>query len=160
MQGKSFTYVGTRVLDVERAGQPAFHMALDGISLRKLPWGDGWSWMQDYLTQEKALFEGRIAAAAATVRTLADAIERFRVDLEEYPQALDELLDPPARLSDRSGRWPYVPGPRIPLDPWGQHYRYAVPGTRNPAGFDVWSVHGNERRPAGWIGNWGERSDQ
>ncbi len=158
MQGKHYTYVGTRVLDLQNAARPAFHMALDGISLRKLPWGDGWSWIQEHLAQEKVLVADRVAAATGMVLTLATAIERFREDLGEYPRALDELVAASARLGGRRGRWPYVVGGRIPLDPWGQYYRYALPGVRNQGRFDVWSVRGNERHPAGWIGNWTERS--
>jgi general secretion pathway protein G len=44
----------------------------------------------------------------------------------------------------------------IPLDPWGQKYRFKTPGDHNPDGFDVWSVHGNEREPSSWLGNWEE----
>jgi len=43
---------------------------------------------------------------------------------------------------------------QIPRDPWGQQYRYDQPGRFNPGGYDVYSVHGNSRNPALWIGNW------
>jgi hypothetical protein len=159
IQGKSYTYIGTRVLDLERAGQPGYNMALDGISLRKLPWGDTWSWMQDYLKQEETLFAERVASARAMVENLARAVERFKADVGEFPRTLEELVARPSRLTGKRGRWPYVEGGRIPLDPWGQSYRYRQPGVQNPGGFDVWSLHGNERNPKGWIGNWAERSD-
>ncbi len=159
IQGKSYTYIGTRVLDLERAGQPGYNMALDGISLRKLPWGDTWSWMQDYLKQEETLFAERVASARAMVENLARAVERFKADVGEFPRTLEELVARPSRLTGKTGRWPYVEGGRIPLDPWGQPYRYRQPGVQNPGGFDVWSLHGNERNPKGWIGNWAERRD-
>ncbi len=151
--GTRDTYIGTRVLQ-ERAFQPGYDMALDGISLRKLPWGDMWAWMQDYLTNEKQLFAQRVVAARQVVQQLAAAIERFKADIGEYPQTLDELQVQPSRLAGRKGAWPYVAGARIPLDPWGQLYRYERPGTHNPARFDVYSVHGNARDPSRWIGNW------
>ena len=43
---------------------------------------------------------------------------------------------------------------KLPLDPWGQAYRYARPGIFNPEGVDVYSVHGHSRNASRWIGNW------
>jgi type II secretory pathway pseudopilin PulG len=119
-------------------------MALDAISLRKLPWENSWDWMEDYLVREERLFAERVESAAAAVQRLAEAIEAFKEETGEYPASLEEL-------EGREGL-----ARSIPLDPWGQHYRYRVPGANNPEGFDVWSVHGNERDPRVWIGNWRE----
>jgi general secretion pathway protein G len=134
-------------------------MALDAISLRKLPWENSWEWMQDYLAREEQLFAERVEEARERVGELAAAIEAFQRDTGEFPRALDELVERPRRLPEGSGDWPYLSDPDldgIPLDPWGQRYRYLVPGTHNPGTFDVWSVHGNERDPRVWIGNWRE----
>jgi hypothetical protein len=152
--GTRYTYIGTRLFEKERAFQQGYNMALDGISLRRLPWGDMWAWMQDYLKEEEKLSAERTAMARETIRKLAAAIERFKADLGEYPRRLDELQQRPSRLAGRKGAWPYVPGSRIPLDPWGQYYRYQRPGAHKAEAFDVYSVHGNEREPSGWIGNW------
>ncbi len=154
--GVTYTQGGTRRVDPDAAGRPGYEMGLDGISLRLLPWDDMWTWMQDYLQREQRQFDQWIAAAEATIRDLVSAIERFREDVGEYPAALVDLVEPPARVKGRPGRWPYVAGGRIPRDPWGQLYRYRAAGVRNPAGFDVYSVHGNERDPRVWIGNWRE----
>jgi hypothetical protein len=140
-RGVANTRGGERYLEETPAGQPGYHMGLDGISLRKLPWEDMWSWMQDYLKREKKLFAEWIEEAGSTVTALEEAIERFRADKGSYPLTLDELS-------------PSL-GP-IPLDTWGQRYRYKQPGKFNPDRFDVWSVHGNERDPTTWIGNWDE----
>lgn len=136
VRGVAYTQAGRRYIEDAPAGEPGLNMALDGISLRKLPWENSWEWMQDYLVREERLFSERIESAAAAVQRLAEAIEAFRKDSGEYPLSLDELVE------------------RIPLDPWGQRYRYRAPGTNNPESFDVWSVHGNERDPRVWIGNW------
>jgi type II secretory pathway pseudopilin PulG len=115
--------------------------------------------MQDYLAREEQLFAERVEAARKRVGELAAAIEAFRRDTGEFPRTLDELVVRPRRLSESSGDWRYMSNPDldgIPLDPWGQRYRYLMPGTHNPGAFDVWSVHGNERDPRVWIGNWRE----
>ncbi len=135
IRGVAYTQSGRRYLE-ENAGAPGRKMALDAISLRRLPWEDSWEWMQDYLAREETFFQERVRTAVATVEDLAEAVEAFKERTGAYPRALEDLS-----IS-------------IPLDPWGQHYRYRVPGERNPGGFDLWSVHGNERDPGVWIGNW------
>jgi hypothetical protein len=137
VRGVAYTQAGRRYLE-EGAGEPGLKMALDAISLRKLPWENSWEWMQDYLAREERLFEEWIQTAAATVGELAEAIEAFKEATGEYPASLEDLPE------------------AVPLDPWGQHYRYMAPGDHNPGRFDVWSVHGNERDPRVWIGNWRE----
>lgn len=145
---------GTRYINKEGVGGTGYNMALDGISLRKLPWENRWDWMKDYLQREEKLFAERVASARAAVQQLESAIVRFRKDTGELPRSLLELLSKPERMAGKTGSWPYLPGGRITLDPWGQSYRFQSPGKHNPEGFDVWSVHGNERDPKGWIGNW------
>jgi len=152
--GTRFSYIGTPILDPERAFRPGYGMALDGISLRRLPWDeDAWSWMQRYLVREEALFAERVDQAREDVARLDEAVRGFARDNGACPRDLSELVVPPARLAERVGQWPYLSG-GLPVDPWGQQYRYRCPGEQRPDGFDLWSVHGNERRPEGWIGNW------
>jgi hypothetical protein len=157
VRGVAYTQAGSRYIENRPAGQPGLNMALDGISLRKLPWEDTWGWMQDYLVREERLFTERIETADRTVQRLAEAIEAFKRDTDGYPHNLNELIERPPRLAGIRGNWPYIKfldDGRIPLDPWGQHYRFLWPGRYNTGGFDVWSVHGNERDPSVWIGNW------
>jgi general secretion pathway protein G len=61
--------------------------------------------------------------ALAQMQMLSTALDTYRLDLGEYPTALDEL-----RHSDKKG-WdgPYLPRD-VPLDPWGNPYVYKVPG--------------------------------
>ncbi len=161
IRGVAYTSAGSRFIEEKPAGEPGYNMALDGISLRRLPWEDTWAWMQDYLMREERLFSERVETAGNTVQRFAEAIEEFRKDTGEYPHSLSELIERPARLSEIRGNWPYMPVTeegRLPLDPWGQHYRYLCPGRNNSGSFDVWSVHGNERDPSVWIGNWDSRS--
>jgi len=142
----------------ERTGGNGYGIGLDAISVRKLPWRDMNEWYDDYLVKEKKLFEERVREAKKIVAELVRAIEEFKSDYGCYPESLDILVERPAAMNRgwalRPGKWPYIEGGRLPLDPWGQPYRYLVPGRYNPDTFDVWSVHGNSRNPGAWIGNW------
>ena len=148
-----FECVGSNPLGrAEDSDEPGLNCRLDGVSLRRFPWDDLYGQMQRYLADEEKRFAEMVDRAKQTVAGLDAAIRRFRLDTGEYPNGLAELLARPARLSTATGNWPYVTA--LPLDPWGQAYRYAHPGTFNPDAFDVYSVHGHSRSPAGWIGNW------
>jgi hypothetical protein len=154
-----FECVGAHPFSVDpKTGKNGYSLRLDGISVRRLPWGDMGEWYRDYLKKEEALFSRKIAQAKTTVADLAEAVQAFRDDWGRYPESLDLLTMRPAELNrswaSRAGQWPYYKGDRIPLDPWGQRYRYLAPGRYNPGSFDVWSVHGNSRNPLVWIGNW------
>lgn len=151
-----FECVGSNPLSYDsKTGNPGYCLRLDALSVRKLPWGDMSAWYKDYLLKERDLFAKKIAEARRTVDELAQAIEAFKKDHGRYPKSLEELLARPAEMNrSRAGRWPYFKRERIPLDPWGQKYRYVAPGYFNADSFDVWSVHGNSRDPKQWIGNW------
>jgi hypothetical protein len=125
-------------------------LGLDAILFRRLVIDDPAAWMADYLEQEEELFAGMEREARDTVAALADAVEQCHGDTGKYPRTLEALL-----AGERT-RLPRGFSDGIPLDPWGQPYRYRVPGEVNPWSFDVWAVRGNSRRPEGWIGNWPE----
>lgn len=75
-----------------------------------------------------------------------------------YPttaEGLQALITPPADKADRWGTTPYLEPAKIPMDPWGEPYQYASPGTHNKTTYDIWSkgpdkISGNEDD----IGNW------
>jgi len=120
-----------------------YSIGLDAIDFRRLPLTDPWAWTQDYLKREDELFAERDAKARETVAALVDAADAFHRDTGAYPRALADLIG--------TRHWK---GDRLPLDPWGQPYRYRAPGDVHPWSFDLWSVHGDSRYPDGWIGNW------
>lgn len=69
-------------------------------------------------------------------------------------EGLQTLITPPA---DKADRWhgPYITENKVPLDPWGEPYQYAFPGTHNKSVYDLWSkgpdkVSGTDDD----IGNW------
>ena len=157
-----FECVGSHPLSFdEKTGTNGYNIGIDGISLRKLPWGDGYYWLKDYLAKEKVLFDKWEKQTRQTVAELDRAVKAFKRDWGEYPESLDVLVERPADLNMsweiHKGNWPYFKADRIPLDPWGQHYRYKAPGKHNRDGFDIWSVHGNSRKPSVWIGNWEDK---
>jgi len=154
-----FECIGTNPLSYDkRTGGNGYSIGLDAISLRKLPWQDMNVWYDDYLAKEKIFFEKKIDEAKKIVAELAEAITAYKEDYGRYPESLDILIERPAELNRnwavKRGKWPYFKGNRIPLDPWGQPYRYLIPGRYNPNSFDIWSVHGHSRNPDLWIGNW------
>ncbi|MBN1851148.1 MAG: DUF2961 domain-containing protein [Pirellulales bacterium] len=118
-------------------------IGLDAICFRRLPIDDPYQWMQQYLEKEEALFAGYLAEATESVTILSRAVQQYHKDKGKYPD----------QLSDLAGT-PYWSRDRIPLDPWQQPYHYRVPGIVHPWGFDLWSSHGCQRHPNGWIGNW------
>jgi hypothetical protein len=154
-----FECVGSNVQSFdEKMGKNGYNMRLDALSVRKLPWGDMSVWYENYLAQEKILFEKKIADAKAAVGDLTKAAAAFKEDFGEYPARLEYLLERPAEMNKcgpvNQGHWPYLKGRQLSLDPWGQPYQYLVPGRNNPGSFDIWSFHGNSRDPNVWIGNW------
>jgi hypothetical protein len=146
-----FECVGSNPLArAEDSDDPGLNCRLDGISLRRFPWDDLYGNMQQYLAEEEELFREREDQAKQAVAHLDAAVKRFQLDTGEYPAKLEELLHDPPRLPAAAGQ--YVR--EMPVDPWGQRYRYACPGVFHPDGFDVYSVHGHSRNPSLWIGNW------
>jgi hypothetical protein len=150
-----FECVGANPLSrVKGTLKPGFNLAMDAISVRKLPWDNMDQWLADYFEKKKVWERENVERAQQTITTLADAVKRFAQDIGKHPEKLEDLLAKPARLTAASGRWPYLEGKRLPLDPWNQSYGYANPGKFNPDSFDVFSFHGNTRNPSTWIGNW------
>ncbi len=160
-----FECVGTNPLSYdEKTGKNGYSIRLDALSVRMLPWGDMSVWYEEYLKKEAVLFAAKEEEARKTVNELAKAIQDYKEDFLSYPESLDVLIERPAEMNrvttKRPVRWPYFKGNRIPLDPWGQKYRYRFPGHYNPGSFDVWSVHGHSRDPSLWIGNWESPNQQ
>lgn len=100
------------------------------------------------------------AVARIFVRdSLKTSLVRYKIDVGDYPstaEGLAALVAPPVNKSER-WRGPYIdaPGGRIPPDPWGEPYRYRFPGTRNPGGYDLYSIGPDKTEgTADDIGNW------
>jgi hypothetical protein len=137
-----FECVGHNPLSlVKKTRLPGYSLAMDAISLRRLPWDHMDRWLANYLAEEERLNAERTRTALETVRQLAKISADFARERGSLPRGFDEMKA-------------FLPGAQIPFDPWGQPYQYAQPGLFNPESFDIYSVCGNSRAPADWIGNW------
>jgi general secretion pathway protein G len=64
-------------------------------------------------------------AALSQISTLESALDTYRLDVGEYPDSMDGLME---NDSDRaSWNGPYLRR-AVPLDPWGNEYVYDVDG--------------------------------
>lgn len=94
---------------------------------------------------DKIFGQSQEAVARIFVRdSLKTSLTRYRIDLGDYPsgaEGLNALLTAPANRAER-WRGPYAeaPGGKLPLDPWGEAYRYRYPGVKNKGGYDLYST--------------------
>ena len=84
-------------------------------------------------TQDKALRN----AARAQCGIFARAIDRYRFEVKQYPDSLEDLIDAPSD-STLAERWagPYLDLKKLPLDPWDKEYRYQA----EEKSYRVWST--------------------
>ncbi len=109
---------------------------------------------------DKIFGQSQEAVARIFVRdSLKTSLTRYRIDLGDYPssaEGLAALLTAPANKAER-WRGPYAeaPGGKLPLDPWGEPYRYRFPGTKNKGGYDLYSTGPDKAEGTeDDIGNW------
>ena len=101
--------------------------------------------------------KSQVKAARAQIDALDKALEQYRIDVGHLPtteQGLAALNIAPPGEQNWAG--PYLKK-KVPLDPWGNAYNYASPGTHNND-FDL-SSFGKDGRPGGTgenadLGNW------
>lgn len=94
--------------------------------------------------------------AAVQISDLESAVEMYKLDVGRFPSAqegLQALVTNPGSVSGWNG--PYLRR-GLPLDPWGNPYRYRNPGQHGD--FDIFS-YGADNAPGGSgenadIGNW------
>ena len=91
----------------------------------------------------------RVEKAKADISTIEQALEQYRLDNMTYPAGTDglqSLLTPPPSLAmpQRYRRGGYIK--KLPKDPWGRDYNYAVPGRKGA--FDIYSL-GADGQPGG-----------
>lgn len=81
-----------------------------------------------------------INATRTQVLSLKGAIRLYRLNMNKYPAALQDLYDKPsdAAEAEKWGSEPYLTE-KLAADPWGNDYQYANPGKHNTDSFDVWS---------------------
>ncbi|HEX4871922.1 MAG TPA: type II secretion system major pseudopilin GspG [Nevskiaceae bacterium] len=84
----------------------------------------------------------KVQAAQAQAKMLRGAVETLRLDLGRLPSAAEglALLDNPPADPAAAAKWrgPYLED-SVPADPWGNDYRYAIPGA-NGQPFALYSL--------------------
>ena len=107
--------------------------------------------------------EARIIAAKQDIGSIAQGLDLYRLDNHAYPttdQGLQALISkptaPPAPPNWKTGG--YLTRSSIPKDPWGNEFKYIIPGVKNIGSYDLFSL-GADGAPGGEgndgdIGNW------
>jgi general secretion pathway protein G len=102
----------------------------------------------------------QVEVARLFVRSSLKApLTAYKINMGDYPSTADglqALITPPSAKADR-WQGPYIDAHdgHVPLDPWGEPYLYAYPGTKNKGDFDLWSKGPDHTDgTADDIGNW------
>lgn len=82
-------------------------------------------------------------AASSQISRISMSVESFYLDTGNTPSSLEELVNEPSGVTGWNG--PYIKNTLL-NDPWGQAYKYAVPGEHGD--FDIWSW-GADRKEGG-----------
>jgi general secretion pathway protein G len=93
------------------------------------------------------LGESRVKTAKLQIESLGSALDLFYLDGGRYPtsaEGIDALVQRPSSVEMWNG--PYLKGGKVPLDPWGNAYRYRAPGERAP--YEIVS-YGSDGREGG-----------
>jgi len=89
--------------------------------------------------------------------SMKTSLTTYRIQMGDYPSTAEGLQALIERPANKGERWngPYISGGKIPLDPWGEPYQYAYPGTKNKGSYDLWSK-GPDKQGGSEddIGNW------
>ncbi len=93
------------------------------------------------------LGESKTKTARLQIEELGSALDLFRLDVGRYPSS-DEGLPALVEAPSGAGKWhgPYLKKRRVPIDPWGNHYHYRVPGEHGA--YDLFSL-GADNQPGG-----------
>jgi general secretion pathway protein G len=85
--------------------------------------------------------------AKLQIEELGAGLDLFHLEVGRYPtteEGLKALVEQPAGITTWNG--PYLKKKRIPLDPWGNDYRYQYPGEQGV--YDLYS-YGNDNAEGG-----------
>jgi len=88
--------------------------------------------------------QARQTKAALQIEALAGALKLYQLDNGRFPtteQGLEALVEAP-EVEPLAPDWReggYLEKGRLPLDPWGQEFKYLSPGVHNHD-FDLWST--------------------
>lgn len=92
------------------------------------------------------LGDSKTKTAKIQIEELGNSLDLFKIDMGRYPDAqegLQALVQP--STGDGADRWhgPYLKKKQVPLDPWGNEYKYVFPGAHGP--YDIVSLGADKR---------------
>jgi len=88
-------------------------------------------------------FSGRVGqgqenAAKASLHAISMAVSLYEMDNGKYPPNLNALLTAPGGSPLWDG--PYLDATSVPVDPWGNEFRYQYPSSRGEKFYDLKSL--------------------
>lgn len=85
--------------------------------------------------------KARVTAAKSDIRAISNALEIYKLDNYSYPttsQGLEALVTKPASQPEPKNWNPGGYLKKTPVDPWGNPYKYILPGTHSD--YDIYST--------------------
>ncbi len=106
--------------------------------------------------------EARVTAARADIRAISNVLDLYKLDNFSYPsteQGLEALVTRPSGLPEAKNWNANGYLNKLPVDPWGNEYRYLSPGANGK--FDLYSLGADGREGGDGadadITNWDEK---
>ncbi len=91
---------------------------------------------------KNVLGDAHVQQAEAMINQLDTALVRYKTQAEHFPteqQGLEALVTKPGS-NPQPKRWSQKMEAKALIDPWGNPFRYRIPGKINQDGFDIWSA--------------------
>ena len=67
--------------------------------------------------------QGNVAAAKAQIKQFDTSLVAYKIKFKKFPESLDQLINPPSGDAIMNAK-------EIPVDPWGNPYKYELEGSR------------------------------
>lgn len=93
----------------------------------------------------KKLQKAKHQNAKTQIKLLCNAVDDYYLDMSEYPSRLDDLVQ---KSGNEKWDGPYLAIPKVPLDPWGNEYRYEVPASQGSLPYGIYS-YGSDNASGG-----------
>ncbi|MDR0587577.1 MAG: type II secretion system major pseudopilin GspG [Burkholderiales bacterium] len=84
--------------------------------------------------------QAKVKAAQIDIQNIVNTLDLFKLEVGRYPtqsEGLQALISAPSGLSRWNG--PYWKQNKLPVDPWGNDYRYVQPG-KNGMPYEIISL--------------------
>ena len=104
------------------------------------------------------VYKAQKIKAETDIKSISGQLSLYKLDNYKFPSSGEGLKSLVNDNGKKTWNGPYMDS--LPKDPWDNEYQYQYPGTKNPRGFDLWSL-GADGAPGGEgedrdLGNWQE----